>query len=50
MPRPRGPEQMLTPVFFAARRRLEELIHPPEETKAAPLPIFRMTYVDDEVF
>ena len=49
VPRPRSPEQMLTPTFFATKRRLEELIHPPEEAKAAPLPIFRMTYVDDEV-
>ena len=49
VPRPRSPEQLLTPTFFATKRRLEELIHPPAESKAAPLPIFRMTYVDDEV-
>ena len=49
VPRPRSPEQLLTPEFFATKRRLEELIHPPGEAKAAPLPIFRMTYVDDEV-
>ena len=49
VPRPRSPEQFLTPTFFATKRRLEELIHPLGEAKAAPLPIFRMTYVDDEV-
>ena len=49
VPRPRSPEQLLTPTSFATKRRLEELIHPPEEARAAPLPIFRMTYVDDEV-
>ena len=49
VPRPRSPDQLLTPSFFATKRRLEELIHPPEEAKIAPLPIFRMTYVDDEV-
>lgn len=49
VPRPRNPEQLLAPAFFATKRRLEELIHPPEEAQAAPLPIFRMTHVDDEV-
>ena len=37
VPRPRSPEQLLTPVFFAAKRRLEELIHPPEEVMVRAL-------------
>ena len=41
VPRPRDPEQFLSPAFMAARRHLEELIHPrPSQVagQAAPLP------------
>ncbi len=48
VPRPRRPEHLLTPAFFATKQRLEKLIHPPEEAQDMPLPIFRMTYVGDE--
>ncbi len=50
VPRPRKPEQMLSPEFLATKQRLEELIHPkaPEE-EVETLPIVRMTSVNDEV-
>jgi NitT/TauT family transport system ATP-binding protein len=52
VPRPRSTEQMLDPTFLATKRRLEELIHPPDETpeEAAELPIYRLTDVNDTVF
>jgi NitT/TauT family transport system ATP-binding protein len=31
VPQPRSPDQLLSPEFLATKRRLEELIHPPEE-------------------
>jgi len=49
VPRPRHPHQFLTPTFVAARRHLEELIHPPVEVTTDRLPIRRMTVVDDDV-
>jgi len=50
VPRPRSPEQYLNPEFLATKKRLEELIHPPEEAHAAaPLPVYRMTEVGDDV-
>jgi NitT/TauT family transport system ATP-binding protein len=50
VPRPRNPEQFISPEFLATKRRLEELIHP----RSAPEPeeevhIVRMTKVGDEV-
>jgi NitT/TauT family transport system ATP-binding protein len=52
VPQPRSPEQLLSPEFLATRKRLEELIHPPEEGDAindAPMNMVRMVPVDHEV-
>ncbi|HSZ83385.1 MAG TPA: ABC transporter ATP-binding protein [Polyangia bacterium] len=49
VPRPRHPSQFLTPTFIAARRHLEELIHPPIEAAMETLPLRRMTVVGDDV-
>ena len=35
VPRPRSPAQFLQPEFLSARRRLDELIHPPSATEEA---------------
>ena len=48
VPRPRSPEQFLSPSFIAARRHLEELIHPRSEI-AEHLPMIRMTMAGDDV-
>ncbi len=49
VPRPRDPDQFLTPTFIAARRHLEELIHPRAAQLADKLPAFHMTNAGDEV-
>jgi NitT/TauT family transport system ATP-binding protein len=49
VPRPRSPGQFLSPTFVAARRHLEELIHPPVEVVVDTLPLTRMTEVGDDV-
>jgi NitT/TauT family transport system ATP-binding protein len=49
VPRPRHSDQFLSPTFIAARRHLEELIHPRGAAAADRLPIFRMTMVGDDV-
>jgi NitT/TauT family transport system ATP-binding protein len=49
VPRPRNPEQFISPIFLATKRRLEELIHPRRETQIASLPIMRLTAVGDDV-
>jgi NitT/TauT family transport system ATP-binding protein len=49
VPRPRDPEQFLSPEFLASRRHLEELIHPRVGTTKDRLPPMRMTVVGDEV-
>lgn len=49
VPRPRSPEQILDPKFLATKRRLEELIHPPNERVVDDLPMIRMTQVGDDV-
>jgi len=50
VPRPRRAEQIFDPLFVATKKRLEELIHPPEENEEKPLEIGRMTVGGDEVF
>jgi len=50
VPRPRSEKQLFDPEFIETKRRLEELIHPPEEQKEDTLDIGRMTVVGDEVF
>ena len=49
VPRPRSPEQFLEPSFLAARRHLEDLIHPRTAQAADKLPLFRMAVVGDDV-
>ncbi len=49
VPRPRDPEQFVSPAFIAARHHLEELIHPRAAQAADTLPMFRMTVVGDDV-
>lgn len=47
VPRPRSPDQFVTPSFLATKFRLQELIHPPTEEEK--LPITKMTPAGDEV-
>ena len=52
VPRPRHPDQLISPEFLATRKRLEELIHPPEEEntiKEEHLNMVRMVSVEDDV-
>jgi NitT/TauT family transport system ATP-binding protein len=49
VPRPRDPEQFQSPEFLAARRHLEDLIHPRSSQVADKLPLFRMAVVGDDV-
>jgi NitT/TauT family transport system ATP-binding protein len=49
VPRPRHPDQFISPEFIATKKRLEYLIHPPEAREIQPLPIIKMTRVGDEV-
>jgi NitT/TauT family transport system ATP-binding protein len=51
VPRPRTPEQFLSPEFLATKKRLEELIHPPltEDAEDEGLKLIRMTRVGDDV-
>jgi NitT/TauT family transport system ATP-binding protein len=49
VPRPRSPDQFLSPAFLAARRHLEELIHPRLAEPVDKLPAFHMTDAGDEV-
>ncbi|HEY0008810.1 MAG TPA: ABC transporter ATP-binding protein [Tepidisphaeraceae bacterium] len=49
VPRPRNPAQLAEPVFAATRRHVDELIHPKDNARPEPLPVFRMTLVGDDV-
>jgi NitT/TauT family transport system ATP-binding protein len=51
VPQPRSPEQFLSPEFLATKKRLEELIHPPQEESenGDHLNMVRMVSVNDEV-
>jgi NitT/TauT family transport system ATP-binding protein len=48
VPRPRVPDQCVTPEFMATRYRIDTLIHPPGERKEVP-PVIRLTSVGDDV-
>jgi NitT/TauT family transport system ATP-binding protein len=48
VPRPRHPDQFVSPAFLAARRHLDEIIHPRDQ-EAQRLPFMRMTQVGDDV-
>ncbi|MDA3959600.1 MAG: ABC transporter ATP-binding protein [Planctomycetota bacterium] len=47
VPRPRRPDQFLSPHFLSCRRRIEELIHPRHDRDELPIP--KLTAVGDEV-
>jgi len=50
VPRPRSPEQFITPTFLATKQHIEHLIHPPgagDEEKV--LPIKRIAPVEDSI-
>lgn len=52
VPQPRSPGQFLSPEFLATKKRLEELIHPPQtedEGNGDHLNMVRMVSVDDDV-
>ncbi len=50
VPRPRSAAQYTSPEFIATRRRLDELIHPPQTPASIEkLPIFRLTQAGDDV-
>ncbi len=51
VPRPRSPEQFLSPEFLTTKKRLEELIHPPtdDDDEDDKPHIVKMTNVGDEV-
>ena len=49
VPRPRAPGQFLTPEFLATKKRLEELVRPPELAQNESIPMIRLTEVEDEV-
>ncbi|GJM05569.1 MAG: ABC transporter [marine bacterium B5-7] len=50
VPRPRDPEQFISPEFLATRKRIDELIHPPaDEDDDDKLNMIRLTRVGDEV-
>ena len=49
VPRPRAPGQFLTPEFLATKKRLAELIRPPELAQNDEFPMVRLTEVGDEV-
>lgn len=51
VPRPRHPEQLITPEFLATRKRVDELIHPPdaEDEEESSLKMVRLTRVGDDV-
>jgi NitT/TauT family transport system ATP-binding protein len=48
VPRPRTPEQTITPTFLATKRRLEELVHPHTDAEKT-LPNIRLTPAGDDV-
>jgi NitT/TauT family transport system ATP-binding protein len=49
VPRPRTPEQFMSPPFLAVRRHLEQLIHPRPSSPERALPVVRMTAAGDDV-
>lgn len=51
VPRPRTPDQFISPEFLATKKRLEELIHPKsgDDSDDPPPQIIRMVQVGDEV-
>jgi len=50
VPRPRTPNQFLSPEFLSTKKHLEDLINPEKRLMSEKIPIPRMTSVGDEVF
>ncbi len=50
VPRPRTPDQFLSPEFLSTKKHLEDLINPEKRLMSEKIPIPRMTSVGDEVF
>ena len=49
VPRPRDPEQLVSPEFLATRKRLDDLIHPPTDEDDDSVNMVRFTQVGDDV-
>ncbi|MGK0239593.1 MAG: NitT/TauT family transport system ATP-binding protein [Candidatus Pelagisphaera sp.] len=49
VPRPRSPEQFISPEFLATKKRIEELIHPKSQDDPQELPMIRMTQSGDDI-
>ena len=49
VPRPRSPEQFLSPEFLATKKRLEDLIRPADSNSNETVPMIRLTEIGDEV-
>jgi NitT/TauT family transport system ATP-binding protein len=50
VPQPRSPDQFISPEFLTTKKRVEELIHPPQADAGSDrLNMVRMVRVDDEV-
>jgi NitT/TauT family transport system ATP-binding protein len=49
VPRPRHPDQVVSPLFISTRRHLEALIHRDRSLTAEKLPVIRMTVAGDDV-
>ena len=49
VPRPRTPDQFLSPEFLSTKKHLEDLINPEKRLISEKIPIQRMTLVGDEV-
>ncbi len=48
VPRPRSPDQCFSPPFLAAKKHLEDLIHPPGKSPERELKLVRMTPLGDD--
>ena len=49
VPRPRTPDQFLSPEFLSTKKHLEDLINPEKRLISEKIPIQRITAVGDEV-
>ncbi len=50
VPRPRSPQQFISPEFLATKQRLEELIHPPTaDEEDEPMQMVRLAPIDDSI-
>lgn len=49
VPRPRTPEQFISPTFLSVKQHIEQLIHPPGSSGDKLLPIKKITPVEDSI-